>query len=274
MKFWIVGPTASGKTAFSIMLSKALGLSIVNGDSRQFWKNLKLITCSPTVSEISEAKHLLFDELNSDEKPNLGWWCDKLKSIDGNYIIVGGTVFYGWSLMRGVPMERNLYDEIECYDWNVLNEMSAEFASTVHPRDIYRVNRAINFYRNNGCMFTDVTEVYKEDLCVIKLIPDRAFLLSNVTKRVVNNLNKWIEEVRLNQSDAYMSVIGYKECLEHINGVISYEELSRRIIEITMQYVKKQLKIMRKVNAFMTLEYTENYESVWADALNRILRQN
>ena len=70
MKFWIVGPTASGKTAFSIALSKALNLPIVNCDSRQFWRGLKGITCSPTITEMSEAKHLLFDELNADEKPN------------------------------------------------------------------------------------------------------------------------------------------------------------------------------------------------------------
>ena len=274
MKFWIVGPTASGKTAFSIMLSNALGLPIVNCDSRQFWRDLKNITCSPSEIEMSKARHLLFDELSMNERPNLGWWCDRLKSIEGDYILVGGTVFYGWSLMRGVPIENKSHDEIECYDWSVLNEMSPEFAATVHANDAYRVNRAINFYRNNGCMFTDISDIYKEDLCVIKLIPEKSFLLDNVTRRVVNNLDKWITEVDNNRSDVYKSVIGYQECIDHINGSMSYEELSKRIIEVTMQYVRRQLKIMRKVNAFATLEYGYDYVDVWNSALERIIRQN
>lgn len=230
MKFWIVGPTASGKTAFSIMLSKCIGLPIVNCDSRQFWKDLKHITCSPTNEEANQAMHLLFDELDSNEKPNLGWWCNELSNIDEDYILVGGTVFYGWSLMRGVPIESKRQDDIECYDWNVLNNMSPQFAAKINPNDSYRVNRAINFYRNHQCMFDELKNVYKEDLFVIKLMPEINFLRANVIKRVEKNIHTWIEEVRVNQSDCYTTVIGYNECLQYINGELSLEQLQQEII--------------------------------------------
>lgn len=270
-QIWIVGPTASGKTNLSIKLSKIIDFPIINCDSRQFWKDIKLITCSPTEEEIKAAPHLLFNILKADEKPDLGWWSRSIKALNKpQYILVGGTIFYGFNLMRGIPILDHPTPEI-AGTWQDLNNINSDIASKIHPNDTYRVQRALNFYSQYQCDFSDIKDKIQQDLLVIALYPEKEFLQNNIQKRITSNIDLWIEEVRSNQHDNYRNIIGYQECLEYLNNNINKDQLISNIFMSTMRYAKRQIKFMKKLTPEISITFNQNnYEEMFNEVIGKI----
>lgn len=270
MKYFIAGPTGSGKTELSIKLAKQLNIPIVNVDSRQMWKNMQSITCSPNSFQKSQAKHLLFNYLDENIKPNLGSWAKELQKINTDYVMVGGTTFYAFNLIRGIPMEK-FSNTLKTDDWNILNQMNSQIASRIHYNDKYRINRAINFLHNNKCDYDQYDDKYMEKLFVIILEPNQTFLTQNIRNRIDTNIQDWIEEIQNNQHENYRSIIGYNECLSYINKEINLLTLKEQIYNATLRYIKKQKKFLKKLTPNIQIQY-HNYNS-WKKATNDIVQK-
>lgn len=244
----IIGPTASGKTKLSIFISQSTGLPIVNCDTRQFWKNLQKISCSPTEEEKSSAPHMLFNCLSDEEKPSLGYWAKQIKPI-GRKIIVGGSMFYPYCLLQGIP-EVDISEETKIKAKNIDSiSFLKENNINIDMNDSYRVHRMVEFYLQTGHIFDDFPNKFHRKAKVVAISTNDQDLSVNIKKRIENSIEDWLEECDSNKSSNFNSVIGYQECLNYLSGSINQNELLTTIFQRTLRYAKKQLKFMKRFKA-------------------------
>ena len=114
----IAGPTASGKSALAIALAKQFSGVIINADSMQVYKQIKVLTARPTSKDLQQAAHRLYGILNADDPCSVGRWLDlaiveiRAAWVDGKLpVIVGGTGLYLKALLEGLaPIPHIPYD--------------------------------------------------------------------------------------------------------------------------------------------------------------------
>ena len=246
----VIGPTASGKTKLSIAFAQKLNLPIVNCDTRQFWKNLRKISCSPTKEEIQSAEHLLFNCLENDERPSLGYWMNNIINLE-NKIIVGGSMFYPYCLSQGIP--RIEISESTIKKANEVKSIPLFFEQVgikIHQNDQYRLRRMLEFYLETGCDFQSFPKKFKRNLKIFAIDTDQNKLNFNIKKRIEKHIDLWIEECIQNSHENFSSVIGYKECLEYYSGRMNMSDLKEKIALKTIQYSKRQIKFMRRFKPY------------------------
>ena len=107
--YFIVGPTCIGKSNLAIRLARKLNGHIINADSMQVYKNLKILTARPNTEEILEIKHHLYGHVKGSERYNVGRWCEEASTIIKENIkkkittiIVGGTGMYIDKIINGL----------------------------------------------------------------------------------------------------------------------------------------------------------------------------
>ena len=84
--YFVVGPTSIGKSSLAIKLAKKLNGQIINADSMQVYKNLKVLTARPNIDEMKEIKHHLYGHVNATERYNVSRWCEEVKNILRSFI--------------------------------------------------------------------------------------------------------------------------------------------------------------------------------------------
>src|ERR1700676_3584097 len=85
----IAGPTASGKSALALALAEKLGGTIVNADSMQVYRDLRVITARPSPAEEARAPHLLYGHVNAAENYSVGRWCRDVGEALAGIAVVG-----------------------------------------------------------------------------------------------------------------------------------------------------------------------------------------
>ena len=170
----IAGPTASGKTALSIALSKELDGEIVSCDSMQVYKRMDIGTAKPTVEEREGIPHHMLDVAEPWEDFSVSRYCEMASPIVDDIlargktaIIVGGTGLYMDSLIKGnefapypatgrrqeleaLAEEKGIEAVIE-----QLREVDPESAQKLHPSDRKRIIRAMEVYLETGISITE-----------------------------------------------------------------------------------------------------------------------
>lgn len=268
----ILGPTASGKTALSIEIANKFNLPIINVDTRQFWKNMRILTASPSDEELQSAKHILFNTENGNFFPSLGWWKDQIKEMQFNTkIIVGGNAFYINNLRKGIAEYENHDDNTE-YTWNDLYNLDNN--TQVHKNDIYRIQRQVRFLKYNKTNYADYHAKYHENTLIIAIIPNKEIIHERIMKRATMYLPMYIEEVKNGIPHInYDSIIGYKEIKKYLNNEILYEDLLNEIILKTYQYAKKQLKFLKSIHIDHKIS-THNFTDELYSIINQYITDN
>lgn len=249
----ILGPTASGKTHLSIEISRKFNLPIINMDTRQFWKDIRILTASPSEKELESANHVLFNEQNENFFPSLGWWSGEIQKMTfDNKILVGGNAFYANNLRRGIPNYKTYNDNTQ-YTWNDLYELDKN--TTVHKNDFYRIQRQVLFLKHNKCKYSEFNNKYSESCFVIAIIPSKEILKQRIENRSEKLIENSIIEIKNTlHSENYNNIIGYKQIRQYINNEIQYDELVNTINLQTYQYAKKQCKFLKSIH----IDYTAN----------------
>ena len=178
----IAGPTACGKTGVSVELAKKIDGEIISADSMQVYKFMDIGTAKITSDEMQGIKHYLVDELYPDEEFNIKVFQERaLRYIDVIHskgkipIIAGGTGFYINSIIF-----RNDFDETSAdseyrislekaaremgneYVHNMLKDVDFASYESIHPNNLKRVIRALEFYRQTG---RPISEHNSEEAC-------------------------------------------------------------------------------------------------------------
>jgi tRNA dimethylallyltransferase len=276
----ILGPTASGKTRYSIEMAKGFEyqVEVINADSRQLYKYLDIGTAKVSPKEMDGVSHHLINVLDPKEEISVGWYQTEAKRIiaevkeRGNMpMLVGGSMLYLSAITDGLSMaptpsaelRQKLIDE---YDkdqgkslYKRLRDIDPETASKIHVNNKPRLVRAVEIFELTNEKKADVvpnSELRPRDrileysnIRMVGINVDRVELHKRINERTrIMFENGWVEEVRELMDKGYgpddpgMKSCGYREIMEDIrSGNLDEEELIEVMSAKTRQYARRQL---------------------------------
>ncbi|MCI5879281.1 MAG: tRNA (adenosine(37)-N6)-dimethylallyltransferase MiaA [Bacillales bacterium] len=252
----ITGPTAVGKTSLSIELAKKYDGEIINADSTQVYKTLDIATAKITEKEKEGIPHYLIDIKNIDENYTVyDYQKDARKCIDDilkrgkTPILVGGTGLYIKAALYDYKFnlettkgDYSKYTKEELY--NMLLKLDPD--TTIHINNRKRVERRLDYIKNNHTTETNKTDKLLYDAIFIGLTIDRDILYDRINKRVdIMIKNGLVEEAkRIYDSNirtkAVLTPIGYKELFLFFDSAISLNEAIELIKQRSRRYAKRQ----------------------------------
>lgn len=271
----IIGPTASGKTALSIQLAKAINGEIINGDAMQVYKRLDIGTAKITKEEMDGIPHHLIDIKEPTESFSVAEYqqlvrdkIDEIQSRGKMPIIVGGTGLYIQSVLYDFqfteqPIDeearKKYYDDLAVFGPEEMHRRLAvidpKSAEAIHPNNTRRVIRALEMAELANTSRSDEKHQRGEmplyNHLIIGIDMDRTILYERINKRVDTMMASGLEEearslyeegIRDTQS---VKAIGYKELFSYFNGYISKEEAVEQIKQNSRRYAKRQLTYFR-----------------------------
>lgn len=274
---FLMGPTASGKTALAMALHQALPLEIISVDSALIYRGMDIGSAKPTAYELTQVPHHLIDIRDPAESYSAAdFRSDALRLIAdiqhrGNIpLLVGGTMLYFKALLDGISplpeaqpeVRQQLEQEAEKLGWAELHRQLAEVdpvsAARIHPNDPQRINRALEVYRITGQSLTELTaqkgEPFAYPVHQFAIAPqDRAVLHQRIALRYLQMLDSGFEdEVRVlkQRPDLHLDLpsmrcVGYRQMWQYLDGECSYDEMVQRGIAATRQLAKRQLTWLR-----------------------------
>jgi tRNA dimethylallyltransferase len=267
----ISGPTASGKSNFAVKIAKKINGEIINADSMQVYKKLRILTARPTKKEQKDIKHHLYGTIDLNEKFSTGQWLKiaikKIKSIQKRKkipILVGGTGLYFQSLIKGlveipeIPLkyrnkirvmqkkngQKKFYKKLTKIDPNVKNKFDSN--------DIQRSIRAFEiklFTKVSMYDWLEKTNSEFNDSDFLKLYID--FTREDLIKRISSRTTAMIEagaikevkrflKVKIKKDLSVNKVIGIDELTQHLKNEINLAQAKELITIKTRQYAKRQ----------------------------------
>lgn len=283
----VVGPTASGKTAFSVALAKRIGAEIVSADSMQIYKGMDIASAKPTREEMQGVPHHLIDFLEPSEAYSVARYIkdatEAIKDIHSRgkkVIICGGTGLYVDSLLGNIVFDeqpdntevrnklrlRREKDGIEAI-YRELQEIDPETADTLHINNEGRVLRALETYYLTGekpsvlrARSRSVPTPYNS-LYFCLNYKDREILYDRINRRVdIMIENGLVEEAReyfsLSPENTSAQAIGHKEIAGYLRGEITLREAADNLKKATRHYAKRQLTWFRR---------NENIHNIYCD---------
>lgn len=301
----LVGPTASGKTAVSLVLAKSLQCEIISADSRQVYKYLDIGTAKPTPSELQSIPHHFISLVEPTEEYSAGRFGGEARRAIGEILtrariplLVGGSGLYIKAVIDGlanVPeakgeIRSELESEYKRFGLpHLLDELrSVDEKSLVSMKEVTvrRVIRALEVYRTTGIPLSTIHEAQKNtpSLHVLQagLRWNRAQLYRRVDERVDLMIERGlIEECQrllargLDRRLNALNTVGYKEVLEFLDSKLSRDAMIDAIKRNTRKFAKRQLTWFRAdkrihwidVDALMTAEeVAARIERLWHDA--------
>lgn len=272
MALIVAGPTASGKSALALALARRLGGTVINADSMQLYRELRVLTARPTPAEEAEVPHRLYGVRPAAEAASVAWWREAAlaemaaASAEGRLpILCGGTGLYFLSLTEGlsaippVPAAargeaRSLLAELGAPGLHArLAALDPETAATLSPGDSQRVARAWEVARGTGRGLLAWrregahTGPAPWHFVALLLDPPRPALREAIAARFDAMLASGaLEEARglvalgLDPALPAMRAHGVPELAAHLAGQMSLEKARRRAVLNTGRYTKRQ----------------------------------
>ncbi|SJM94211.1 tRNA (adenosine(37)-N6)-dimethylallyltransferase MiaA [Crenothrix polyspora] len=275
---FLMGPTASGKTALSIQLAKQLNGEIISVDSALVFKGMDIGTAKPTLAERDGIIHHLIDILDPSVAYSTGQFKNHALTLINDIhlrgktpILVGGTMLYFNALNNGLDIlpEANpairarLDDELIRLGKNVLHQRLAtvdpESAARIHPNDPQRVQRALEVYEISGEPLTSFFKNHQENIPyhIIKLViapKDRTVLHDIIATRfkamlqhgLLDEVNALHQRGDLNDKMPAIRAVGYRQVWSYLHGECDYATMVEKGIIATRQLAKRQFTWLRK----------------------------
>ena len=269
----IGGPTASGKTKIAAMVAKHYGTEVISGDSRQFYKSMRIGTARPLDAELLGVKHHFLGHLDLSETWSAGEFArqaepvlQELLSKHGIAVLVGGSGLYLDALCNGLdpmPMvDHAVREKLQHrFQQHGLPDLLAELdrldpaISTVIDRNNpQRVIRALEVCLVSGRPFSaqHTGQRQRTDIRLLRIAMDvpRAVLYANIDARVDRMIADGLEtEARSllpHRERNALRTVGYREFFEHFDGKLSREEAINLIKQHTRNYAKRQVTWLRR----------------------------
>ena len=289
----ISGPTASGKSSFAVKIAKKINGEIINADSMQVYKKLKILTARPNKKEQKNIKHHLYGAVDLNKKFSTGQWLKaaikiikdikKRKKIP---ILVGGTGLYFQSLIEGlakipeVPVKfKNKIRLIQKKEgqkkfYKRLLKIDPRVKDKFDPNDTQRTIRAFEIKSFTNISMYDWLKKTKsefKDYDFIKLYID--FARDDLIKRILVRSTKMIEEGAIKEVKIFIKlkikkdlsvnrVIGIDELTQYLNKKINLDQAQELISIKTRQYAKRQatwarsrMSSWKKINPIKIADY-------------------
>ena len=285
----IAGPTASGKTAASIKVAKALNTVIINADSRQFYKEMSIGTAAPTPKELQEVKHYFVHHISILDDYDVAAYeqdvmalLKKLFLQHDQVVLTGGSGLFIDAVCKGIDampdIDEATRQKVEQLYQNgglsalqqEVQRLDPEYWSIVDQKNPRRLQRALEVCYKTGQTFTSFRSntSAKRDFNIVKyaLLWDKQELYNRINKRVEIMLSQGlVDEARrlypYRRRNA-LNTVGYKELFDYFDGKCSLEEAVEQIKLNTRHYAKRQMTWLRK---------DKDYQWVTAEEITAIL---
>lgn len=265
----IAGPTASGKSALALSIAQATGGAIVNADSMQVYRDLRIITARPTEEEERAAPHLMYGHVDASVNYSAGRWAVEaektllgLEAKNRLPIFVGGTGLYFRALTQGlsdmpqVPAAVRVKVRAEA-EGVATPELHARLdplmAAKLRPSDRQRIIRALEVFEGTGRSLAEWQQNPRQgflnpnEMTAVFLFVDRKELHTRINRRFDKMLKEGaLEEVRrlatrkLDPALPAMKAHGVPWLMRHLRGEISLEEAAEGGKGDTRKYAKRQ----------------------------------
>ena len=299
----IVGPTASGKTALSMVLSQSYPIEIICMDSMQVYRGMDIGTAKPSLREQELIPHHMLDLVLPSEPYDVAQYRQgALEAIEDILrrehlpVLVGGTGLYLRALTQGLSLGhtpkvdslREKYQAMLDEIGNIalhqkLQEVDEASALRLHPNDTRRVIRALEVYEATGKPFSSQTLPPIQDSPYHFMLygPDypRAELYELIEKRVDDMMDAGLaDEVQallgqgLTPDMQSMQGLGYKELVPYFEGQATLAQSTDIIKRRTRNYAKRQLTWFRRDKRIKWLQ-PENIQSCFIKQLEEDLQK-
>ena len=299
----IAGPTAVGKTDFSIQLAKAIHGEIISADSSQVYRGFDIASAKIKPHEMAGIPHHLIDILNPDEDYSVYDFQQQAITVMNESIypaghipiIAGGTGFYIQSVLYDIAFEeRNplgdygqwlvglaaQHETSKLHD--LLKEVDPESAKIIHENNTRRVISALTFYHDTGIPLSRHNKEQRMresayNFAYFVLTMDRNKLYERINRRVDLMMEEGalaeVERLRakgVTRDMPAMKGIGYRELYEYLEGQYSLETAVEQIKQNTRHFAKRQLTWFRREKEVTWLDKDRysSEEELLLDALN------
>jgi len=273
----ISGPTASGKTSFSIELAKALNTVILSADSRQFYKEMSIGTAAPTEEELSQAQHYFVHHISIEDKYDVADYerdaiqlLDELFKTHDAVIMTGGSGLFIDAVCNGIDampdVEYEIREKVQrLYDEGGLKALQDEvqrldpaYFAIVDQQNPRRLQRALEVCYQTGHPFSSFRSgnAVQRDFAIKKyaMLWERQALIERIDRRV----DLMMEQGLLDEAKALypkrhlnaLNTVGYKELFAYFDGDCTLAEAIEQIKIHTRQYAKRQMTWLRKDNGY------------------------
>ncbi len=283
---FILGPTASGKSAVAMALAQYLPVEVITVDSAQVYRRMDIGTAKPTAAERAAVPHHLIDIIDPTEAYSAAQFqADATRLIaevsarGALPLLVGGTMMYAKALEAGLSdlpvadanIRKGLEAEAAARGWPAMHAVLAAVdpvtAARLKPNDSQRIQRAIEVHRLTGKPLSALQgrrgAAVKLDALRIALVPSvRAVLHERIGRRFDAMLDAGlVDEVRtLRESFALtaelpsMRCVGYRQAWTFLDGMGTANDLRERGVAATRQLAKRQLTWLRSMPDFESID--------------------
>jgi tRNA dimethylallyltransferase len=298
----IAGPTASGKSALALLLAERLDGTIINADSMQVYRDLRVITARPMPAEEVRVPHLLYGHVDAAENYSVGRWCldaaaalAQTRNAGRLAIVVGGTGLYFEALTKGLAAVPSVAENVRA---TIRQRLAAEGAPALHaelalrdpamaqrlmPRDRARVARALEVVTATG---RSLAEWQREGMppaldpagaIKVFLAPEHAQLRNRIEARFTGMLEAGaLDEVRalaargLDPALPAMKAHGVPWLIRHLRGEIALTVAAQGGVRDTWRYTRRQATWFRNRMPDWSWSAAEAAESLILREISRI----
>ncbi len=290
----ITGPTAVGKTALTMELAQHYGVPIINADSRQIYRELKIGTAAPTAEQQQLVKHFFVGTKSIDEYYNASMYEQEvLELLDAErstfHVLSGGSMMYIDAVCNGIDDIPTVRDDIReemkkryreeglealCEE---LRQLDPEHYAIVDLQNYRRVIHALEICHQTGKTYTSFRTQKKKKrpfrIVKIGLNREREELYQRINQRVdqmmQDGLLEEVKELVSKRDKNALNTVGYKELFDYLDGRWSLDEAVERIKGNTRRYARKQLTWYKRDTAMSwfhpdhieeILNYLKHYE--------------
>lgn len=296
----ILGPTASGKTALSLLLAEKFSGEIVNCDSVAMYREFDIGTAKPSVSERARVPHHLFDSVDPTQDVTAGEYARQARQILGEIqargrlpIVVGGTGLYLRALLEGLFAGPERSEELRerlreqasgrgsQYLHRVLLRLDRATAEKIHPNDAPKLIRAIEVCLASRQKMSELWKRGRDPLVGFRTLrlgldPDRAALYERINHRAAQMFEDGLTDETNRLIEKYgtglrpLGSLGYKQAAEFLRGELSRERATESAQQAHRNYAKRQMTWFRRAPGVEWFHGFGDESAIQAQAVARI----
>lgn len=285
----LTGPTAVGKTKLSIELAKAVNGQMISADSMQVYRHMDIGTAKIRPEEMQDIPHYLIDVLDPWESFDVVRFqtmakeaLEKIYTAGAIPIVVGGTGFYIQALLYNIDFDENdsetgYRSELQSFAdrhgvealHDRLRQVDEKSADMIHPNNIKRVIRALEFYHQTGTRISEHNEAQRQKELPYRFVyfvldDERERIYRRIDQRIDQMLDqglvaevKQLRDMGCTRDMVSMQGLGYKEILAYLDGECTLEEAIYILKRDTRHFAKRQLTWFRREHEVRWIERQE-----------------
>lgn len=269
----ILGPTAVGKTEYSLNLAERQQTEILSCDSRQMFREMKIGTAAPSEDDLKRVPHHFIGNLSIHDYYSCGKYeiealqkCEELFKKHDTLVMTGGSMLYIDAVCNGIDEMPDIDEELRNSLWEryekegieslrqELKILDPEYAQKVDPKNGKRIIHALEICLQAGKPYSEIRKNQKKErpfeIQKIGIYREREELNHRINLRVDKMFEQGLYEEALGlypfKHLNSLNTVGYKELFAHFDGQCSLEEAKEKIKTDTRRYAKKQMTWFKK----------------------------